>query len=72
MSKGIDPDEVYAIVDDDGLETGQYGYTPDGFGMIWYDTEIELLTDTGLDPNRRVEITSKELDRIRGEAEAGQ
>lgn len=66
--EGIEPDTVYVIVDEHGRETGQFGRTPDGVGMIWYDSEAALLEDTGLTEFDTVELTDHELLILRGEA----
>lgn len=38
--KGIDPDTLYVIIDDNYIVNG-YAITPDGVGMYWYDTKEE-------------------------------
>lgn len=74
-SAGIEPGTLYVIIDyGTGAETGQYGATPDGIGMHWYDTREAAIADRLDFPEDppEVELTDMELDQLRnGEGHTG-
>lgn len=62
------PGVIYESVDRHGRNTGgeSWGMTPDGIGMIWYETEKEAREHFGEDENVPViQVTDAQLEEIR-------
>ncbi len=46
LRAGLERIPTYTILTSEGEVTG-YAYSPDGEGVVWYDTLNEMMTDTG-------------------------
>jgi hypothetical protein len=62
---GIEPGVLYIVTQGSGPDT--FGFTPDGVGMIWHDSEEEAIANSlDLDESSpSVELTEQELDDLR-------
>ena len=65
MARGIDPDTLYIVRQGAYDEAPpNYGITPDGVGMYWYDTREEAEADLP-EVYRTVRLTDDELEERR-------
>lgn len=63
-SSTLRTDVIYVVTDRHNVA----GYSPDGLGMIWFDSRRECAEDTGLSTIQHV--TESELSRMRSTAHA--
>jgi len=61
----LEPGVLYIIEDPKGLVSDEFGVSPDGVGMIWYDTLSEVYDNHGEDLLEMYFENDEEFDAFR-------